>query len=364
MMERIDSFSIYADANGSIPLIDANQVSMLRRWTGVSGNHTNTGPTGALHHSCLSMPFGGGLSLTLSHQSTWIVGFRYAFITSTGLSQAGANIWEMRHNDGILFDLRLNTNGTLSLRTASSAVIDTSTFAIIPNTRYYIDFTVSFSGTTNIAIQADLWIRTDGGVGTHIAGGSVLTGVNMAGLLNNSATTNVHEISSGGAGADSAAYIQDLYIFNGTAPNNARLDGKIRIAPLHPNGDVVTEFTPSAAGTHFHLVNELPEDQDASYVEDDVVSDQDIYDWQNVPSFAGTVPAVQLSTCARKTEEGQGVVEAVVGDTGTEAQSQKFYLSNSYRWYMYPIDIDPATVLPWTKPGFNAKRFGQRVVAL
>lgn len=361
MTEFIDSFGIYENANGSIPAIPANQVSLRRRWTTVNGGDTQTTNIGTLHDSALFLSFGGTVTKTTRHKDTWSVGIN--FFLNGSLAAAGGNIWSEQSCDGgnaiTLFRLVLNTDGTFTLIAGNgSTVINASATAITANSWNYIEFLVAFSGTTNISVQADLYLN-----GTHITGGSALTGINAASLVSGTATTNLHVLGSGLGSAGSSALIQDLYVFNGDAPVNFSplLNANTIISVIHPDGNVVQGLTRSAGSSNFILVNENPEDQDTTYVASGTPTTQDVYTWQDIVSFIGTIPVVQLSICGRKTDEDGRAFVATVGSTGGIDESDDIYLSNNYRYYPFELDLNPGTTLPWTPIGFNNEDFGQKV---
>ncbi len=66
---------------------------------------------------------------------------------------------------------------------------------------------------------------------------------------------------------------------------------------------------------------------------------------------------------ARKDAEGTKKFQTVVGNTGTEAHSVDFSVEDNYVFHHTVFDLDPATSLPWTVVGFNAKRFGVKITA-
>ncbi len=364
MLEYMNGFDFYEEApDGSYTaLVAASVASLLRHFTACAAN-IFVSPVLARTGSALNIPNGANILQVLSQQARWIVGFAFYFKAGQ-ISDAGGRLYELHAgsnggNSTVLWKVLLNNDGTFSMY-ANTTLIATSSAAILPNKRYYITFDVSFSGTTNISVAADLWLDALAGAGpVNIASGSALTGVNIVSTAAGTATASMHLISCGG-GTGGLGIMDDWYVFNGAgAVNHDRLPGAPRVGVIHPNGDHGVAFTPSTAGTHFSLVNEKPEDQDSTYVQDNVVGHKDIYDWQDVRSF--TIPGIQLSTCVRKTDEGGSALRAVCGLTGTEAQSRNFYLSNNHRWYDWTLDLDPNGNIPWTPAGFNPKQFGQEI---
>jgi hypothetical protein len=316
--------------------------NFLERWTtnfGLSQSIT-TGRNG----QGLSMPFGATVSKTLAHGAEWVVGFAFR---SDSIPTTNAGIWGLNNNSNALVGINFNVDGTLSLQAAGSIAV--SQRALHKSRWYYIEAHVTLSGATPIMVAAELRIN-----GKVECSGSGSTGANASAQLSNDATGNVHTF----AGPTGGGTFDDIYI-----KDAAGYYGDIRIIALYPNGDVVTGWTPSAAGTHYTLVNEHPADEDVTYVKTATANLQDIYDWQDCPGFSGTIKAIDISALARKDDEGTKSFKIVVGDTGTEAASDEFFVSDTYEYYEYGLETDPATGLAWTQAGFNAKRFGVKLIS-
>ncbi len=130
--------------------------------------------------------------------------------------------------------------------------------------------------------------------------------------------------------------------------------------PVFPNGDTgVADFTPNSGAVSFDRVKEHGPDDDSTYIEGGVVGNKTILDWDDIPGFSGTIPFVQSSLYLRKTAEGSRAARFVTGASGTESNSDDFYLGDNYVYYEdFGQEADPATSLAWTRAGFNAKQFG------
>ncbi len=146
--------------------------------------------------------------------------------------------------------------------------------------------------------------------------------------------------------------------------NTAGYYGDIRIVALFPNGDGATlQWTPSTGVTHYLMVNTHPVDL-TKYLKDLTPGDIDTWDWEDCPGFSGTIPAINISMDARKDDEGTKSFKIVVGNTGTEAESDEFFVSNlTPEYYEFGLELDPGTGLPWTQVGFNAKQFGVKLIS-
>lgn len=370
-VEYLDSFSVYGASNGSSspPVLAANLAQLQRDWNniepGIDLQTRNDGPpypTGSGY--VLQMNTGENISQTLTHRNRWVVGFR---MNCFGAGFGGREFYRTANlsNNGttqiILLYAFLNVDGTISLNT-NGVTIATSTFAVNPGDWHYYEVIMFFDDTNpgNIEVTAQCYVDN-----VLVVGGAAFSGVPVSsvftGMLTQSATTNSHALLCPCAGTGTS-WFGDLYILNTVGPDNVSRLGPIKLGSVHPRQDQDTQWTPSTAGTHFSLVNENPEDLDATYVSDSNVGDNDTYLFDML--VPGTfIPAVQIRTCCRKTDQGVRTIEAVVGAGGTEAQGPTTYLHGNYVWERAIFERDPASNSPWTVPGFNITPFGPRMTS-
>ncbi len=133
----------------------------------------------------------------------------------------------------------------------------------------------------------------------------------------------------------------------------------MRLAKVQPNGDVVTDWTPTGGGAHWTQINETPPNE-ANYVEDGTPGDKDVWDWEDI-GLSGRIVGLQYNLYAKKTDEGSKSMKHNVGDTGTEYQGEEIALTDDYVTHHMPLDCDPNTSDFFTVANFNAKRFGVQV---
>lgn len=335
-------------------LLDSDtQQAFTSKWTARSGNDTiQASPLGGQE---LKLGAGHTCFKTLSHQTAWTVGFRFK-TTSVG-GTLDTVLYKGRNNGTVLVTLEVNVDGTLIAYAGNhQTVIGVTDFAIHADKYYYIEIEYSLSGTSNISVTAA--VRLDGSTAAVISG-SGLSGVANTSLVSGTATVNNHMLASGNS---TATTYKDLYVVDHNGGVNDTFMGVCKILVVRPNGDVVSNFAPNSGSVHFDRVSDsVGPDDDTTYVEDGTVNDKDIWDWEDIPGFSGTIKFIQVLMYARKTDEGAKAFKTVVGDTGTEANSGDFYIEDSYVYHHFPFDTDPATGLAWTRAGFNAKRFGVKV---
>jgi hypothetical protein len=335
-LEFCESWSGYKIASTTDPVVLA---LLSIRWTGII-NATSSILNDA-DGNYIEIGANGYLFTTLSHQQGWTVGFRFRVP-----NVVQSLLWTGYNNAQALCSIQVNNDGTLTVL-ANGAVVATTSISVHSNTWYYLEISTALSGTSNINTTAVVKLN-----GQQVINANANTGINAATLLSNSATINRHSLTG-------LCDYRDIYMNN--LAN--QFDGDIKILFVRPNGDTaVSSFAPSAGSVHFSLVNETYSDFDATYLTDATVNDLDIWDWQDIPSFTGTIKGIQISMTARKDDEGSKAFAIVTGALGTERVSQTFYLADDYICFRDTQDVDPATGVAYTVAGFNAKQFGVQVI--
>jgi hypothetical protein len=346
-------FEGFAESWGAYKLASTSDPDLLNnlksRWTAVGGSLTVS--TSGRNGNGLTIPFSGFISKTLKHSSTFNIGFAFRYNAGPTGNDV---IFALNNNDNRLFSLKILSDGTIQALAGTSTSIGVSSRALLVSKFYWIDLEVTLSGSSPIMATAEVRINTH----TEITG-SASTSLTTAQLISGDATINNFFLSgpAGPGGVGSATY-SDFYI-----KNNSGFYGDIHILPLVPNGDVVSDWTPSTGGVHYVMVNSIPVDL-TKYVKTATANNKDIWDWQDCPGFSGTVKFVNLRVLARKDDEGTKSFKIVVGDTGTEAESDEFFVSDlNEEYYEYSSETDPGTGMAWTQAGFNAKRFGIKLIS-
>lgn len=346
------SFELFAESFGAYSLgsftDSAIQADILSRWTNGAGLSAVIVATGRNGPGITLNNF--ELGKTLTHSSIWTGGFA---IKVSGGIVGNDPIFNIKNNNTVLFQITHNTDGTLSIRAGNTTIIGVTSRALHLDSWYWIDFTITIGGGSPVTCTAEIRINSN-----IEASGSGSTLVNNTALTSGDATANNFSLVGLTGGSGGTITISDFYL-----KNSVGYYGDVIIQPLVPNGDVVTDWTPSTGGTHYVLVNSIPVDR-TKYVTSDTIDQQDIFDWQDCPGFTGTVKAINIRVLAKKDDEGEKSFKIVVGDTGTEAESDEFFVSDlSEEFYEYSLETDPATSLEWTQTGFNAKRFGIKLIS-
>lgn len=333
---------------------------IYRKWTGVGANVSIT-PNGRNGQGCI---LGESLFITIDQQATWTIGFAVNF--TAGPAFGNAVLYELFQVGGeplapSLCSIFINSDGTFSIRGNNhSQILANSTpgFSLQMNTWYFFELRVVLSSLANfMTVNASLRVNTATRATTS---GPVTTGVNINSLLFPQATGNVHFW----AGAGSGVTLDDIYINDGTGAYNNSFAGDVSIICFRPNGDVTTQWTPTGGGASFTQVNETYPNGGATNISDLTPGDVDNFDWQDLNPLIGSIVGLQYLVYAQKNNQGTRTIKMTIGPTGAfEQLSSEIFLDDSFVYYRLPTDVDPATGVPWTVVGFNAKRFGVELFA-
>jgi len=369
----------YAESFGRYGPV-GNEAFLTDYWTAAGGVvHLVTGDTTRGNFLGLGVELvagglnSGALSKTLTHKGGWTMGARIYFGQAGGSIQA-ASLINGFHAGTLLVTCQLNADGTFSIACGSNVAPGsgssggTSSFSAHAGRKYYVELQVTgIALGSNVAVTATIRVN-----GVQVAQGTTNTGVSTTQLLLQTATINRWEIA--GPAATSSHVFSDIYIVdsdgtvlvNGVAKATplSTWMGDIKIQPIFPASDTATiQWTPSPGAAHWNMLNEVPPDEDTTYVKSSTVGQQDIYNWQSIPGFTGTIQGVVLSFRARKDDEGTKQFKQVVGAGGASQSSDTFSVGDEYIYYHFAYDLDPATFALWTQAGFNGTPFGVNLVA-
>jgi hypothetical protein len=332
-----DSYAAWKVATSSDAALLAN---ILSRYTSAGGFLIdNTGGLSGRNELAIA---NGSVSKTLPHRSRWVVGFRYRY---GGATLGNSFIYEAKNNDTPLFELKQNADGTIALIAGAGTSIGVSDRALLSQTRYFIEIDYSFSGTTPITCTAE--VRINGHVEIS---GSASTGVNASSLLSSDATTNVHKLDGVSVGLGQTTWYTDLYI-----KDEAGYEGDVRNVPLYPASDGgISSWTPNSGIVHYNRVNTHPVDL-TKWLSTATPGAFDLWGLDALPAFSGVIKGINIRVLAQKDDEGSKSFKIVVGPTGTDAQSDEFFVSSSNpEYYEFSLTVNPLTGLAFTQAEINA----------
>ncbi len=317
--------------------------NLAEKWTASTASIQNgTFRTGI---QALSLTPTHNVSLTLDAQQTWIVGFAF---NVSGAPNTNSALIQTLDGGTLQGELRLNSDMTFSLLN-NTTVVATSTYAPLTNVWHYLEFKHTIASVGGL-----LEVRIDGAVIATFTGNTQHTG---------NATANSIQILNSGAGG--TVYVDDLYILDGTgaAPNNAYW-GDTQIQALVPNGagNYTQWGTLVGAASHYAAVNEVPPNDDTSYVADATSGHNDSYTFQDLSILSGTINGIQVLMRAREDAAGGPQIKRLYRNAATDNLGAAVTLALSYQYFMEILATDPIAAAAWTVANVNSAEFGAQVV--
>jgi hypothetical protein len=319
------------------------------KWTTFPG-----GPTGAAistssqrnGRACMNVT-GGGVSKTIDNIVTWIIGGAFNWDAfGGGITLFNVNFWQVGWTlqaDGTI--LVQNNNGSLGQTSPANA--------ITLNKYYYVEMKTTLNSTT-------------GSVIIKINGQTVLTLTNV-----NTSTNAVNQadvMTIGGPGGGAFMHMDDLYVCDGAGSFNKDFLGDVLIGVIKPISDGTnTQWTPTGTSTttHFADVNDIPPDDDTSYVLTTGTNNIDEYFFETVGTTR-IVLGVQSNIFARKDDEGNralSVFSRNPGAPGTNvADTSGRFVNLSYIDYLNQFDVEPVSGGTWTPTIINTYAWGVKLI--
>jgi hypothetical protein len=281
----------------------------------------------------------------------------------------------IRHQGYTQIALVLNPNGTLSVSTGDAlpptegGVLDTSVDypsytlgatleALHYDEWHYIELKViaAESGAVEVRIDGDVWLsltsvdtraRHDGVAGWD----EIVIGRNLA-----------------EQGGRSGAWLyDDLYVLDGDTsdPINTLADflGDVAVSWVPPiaDGDL-NHWTPSSGGSRYAMVDEIPPDDDTTYIQSATPGHINTFQSGPLPMLVDVV-AMGVMYAARRTEGGPSATRPVIRDGGVtyELGAPKGN-TTSYSYQAAFFNKQPSDLSPITQAEFEAMQPGVKKV--
>ena len=320
-------------------------------WESANGtpNHSTTNARFPAAPNCVSKGIGCGLN-------TWyrknLSGNRSALIVSgafkvLSLTASYQSILGFLDNNSSQCALAVSSTGALVIRQAFGGTIQGQTGAglIVPNTFYFIDLVIVFASGTG---SATLYLSTAAGGGAVLT----LTGINTISTANAYANqVQIGELS----GNLNTVYWDDFHCHtNSGGTPNAVLGEGTRIYTKLPNGaGYATTLTPNGAASNWQCVDDVPPDDDTTYVSAASFPLTEGYA-VGAAGFTGTVNSVTRKSRIRKDDAGAHTFQNGVRSSSTNALSSAVSVQSSYTWLDAYFATDPNTSAAWTASGADA----------
>lgn len=235
--------------------------------------------------------------------------------------------------------------GHIYLKDSNGTVIDRTSDPHIRWCRWnYIEIKATFHNTT-------------GSVELRHNGKTVVTAQNqdLAGFSGNYINNLKFDYRDG-------MLVDDIYILDPTTPGLNDFLGPVVIRRLAPTADTaIADFTPSTGTSHYACVDDDRADE-TDYVESATVNDDDLWDYEDVPSEIAAIKAVNIVTDAAVTgSQAKKVVSLCKsGVAAVQEVGEGVTIATPWQEFNHPIESDPNTGSPWTLSGLNAAQFGVR----
>ena len=249
--------------------------------------------------------------------------------------------------------VRVTANGAVELlRAPSTQLAISSAGLVVAGFFQYLEIEATINDSTG-AYDVDL------------NGSNVLTGTSAD--TQNGGTGVIDNIEIEGSSGNLT--IDDFYIGDttGSAPQNTRL-GDTAVTAVTTQGDGNTNnwptLQPASPSTHFDKVDDIPPDDDTSYLASETSDDLELFDMQDLPDPGGVsaIYGVQLGLYARKDKTTFRAIKGVTRVGGTNYDGADFTLTGAYGFGFSLFDDDPDTMAQWLESGINAAEFGSQVL--
>jgi len=236
--------------------------------------------------------------------------------------------------------------GTLQLFHSYDTVIATGS-PIVFNTWYCLEARLKIDNSAGVA-----QVKMDGVLEIDYAGDTQKSSNASIGIVQLGGQKAAHRYFYG--------YFDDIAIndTNGTENNSWIGRGGIYPAIVDGAGEYA-EFTP-ASGNNWENVDEIPPDDDTSYVESDTLGHRDLYTIDSITPTSGTITAVQWVARAKMVEPGIGNLQRLVRHDSVDYAGADKPVDTSYRYLTDIMELAPDDTA-WTVAKVNALQIGQKV---
>lgn len=190
--------------------------------------------------------------------------------------------------------------------------------------------------------------------------GSATPIINLSGIdTQATALAETSQVAMAGIGPTlspvAVSYWDDFFAWDTSGANNNQFLGDKKCYLILPDADTAeADWVPDTGVEGFSRIDEVPPDDDTSYVEASVVGDISDYGLQSLPSEVTTISAVYAIGRTRKTDAGTcDVTQSMVSGASVAAGTSRA-LTTAYTYRPDVFETDPATGVLWTVSGFNA----------
>jgi hypothetical protein len=260
-------------------------------------------------------------------------------------SAPDSQIFGLRDSGGSdIVDVRGNGAGKLQV-TRAGTVLATSTNSVSSGVWYYLELKVTINSSTG-AYE----LRVDG------------TSTNWVPAASGANTGNADAARFYIWGGKTNSWMDDLYIANGTAPNNDFM-GPCKVATLRPAGPGNHSDWTGNGGVNFANVGEVVPDGDTTFNQSATANQIDTFVFDELPASSGSVYAVQHSILAKKDAGAARTIAPLQRSGGTDYAGGTQSLTTSYAFVREVLDVNPADSAAWAVSDVNDAEFGYKLIS-
>lgn len=197
---------------------------------------------------------------------------------------------------------------------------------------------------------------TVGAVEMRVNGVAVLS---ITGADTGSSTANNLTLMRNGSAfyQDFVAYFDDMFAWDTTGSYNNDFIGDKRVLTLMPTDDTAqADWTVIGAASGYSTINQVPPDDDASYIETQLINEVSEFAMADLVGEYGAISALMTQPLSRKTVAGTCNLQASLLSGASVAAGADRPITENYTYYTDVFEEDPATAAPWTKAGVNAAK--------
>lgn len=253
--------------------------------------------------------------------------------------------------DSYQIDLRLNTNGTISMTRGGTVLTGgTSTYTVPINCWNWMEVKamISNSITANscqVKINGVLVIDIPAGQDTQNTVNSYASSITFRAMNDNCFYDDI--ILQTGIGSD---FIEETCI-----------------ATLLPSGNgYFSNFTgnDNDSSNNYLLVSDTNPDYENTYVESDVIGGKDLYSFPTISTTANSIVAIGADINCRKSDIGFKQICSVARINSIEQDGPTIHMHDTYAYQIQDIlPINPETGLSWSQSEAEALQLGQKVIS-
>jgi len=278
---------------------------------------------------------------------TWIVGMAIKFGTSFPDNKEILVIGSLDSQTYYNFSIKVASDGKISACGGGGTLLATTADPVLASdTWHYLEAKVVCHDTA-------------GAYEIRIDGQTVLTGSDVDTWAYNDSRYVMFQLRH------YYQYLDDIYICDTDGTTNNDFLGQVVVEGILPSADGdSSDWTPLSGTDHSAMVDDIPPDDDTSYVESNVEGDDDLYGYADLSTIT-TEPilGLQVNTDVRMNEfPGDIDLYQTVKSGSTSSNGQPTNIArDDYEVATRILETDPDTTSAWTVSGVNGTQFGIKV---